>query len=71
MKCATCNYEYKDEYVNENGARFYKPIIGDNEFIQINGNFTIKIEGDWYNAIQEIDLYACPKCGTVRIEKWF
>lgn len=68
MKCAVCNYEYEEEYVNENGRKFYKPTIGDDEFIKINGSFTI--EGDWYGTIQEVNMYACPKCGTVRMEKW-
>ena len=35
-------------------------------FIEILGHFTIK-EDDGHTKL--VDIYACPKCGTIRMEK--
>ena len=67
MKCAVCNYVKEAEWENEDMQK-----IGDEYFIKVRGNFTIQKDRDYgYGSdIKEVSLYACPKCGTVRMEEW-
>ena len=70
MKCI-CGYEHKQEFVNENGVHYYKTTVGDNKFIKIKGTFLLQKEYDYApDAIEEIDLYACPKCGTIKTSQY-
>lgn len=62
MKCI-CGYENKDGFVN---GEWVKNIIGDEEFIKIEGSTFKKSIGIF--ETKEIYLYACPKCGTVKIK---
>ena len=39
---------------------------GDVNFIRIKGTFLINGDNYWERPY-EIDLYGCPKCGTVRL----
>jgi hypothetical protein len=65
MKCL-CGYEYKEEFDEENYN--IKVIIGDTEFNKIEGTFIIK-EKNWDSSrIKEIELYSCPKCGTIKTD---
>ena len=65
MKCI-CGYEHETEWNSK--QRYNETIKGDEKFTEIKGTFLVKTEYD-YSApdIRQISLYACPKCGTVRI----
>lgn len=60
MKCTACNYESQ----TEQDDKFIK--------IEINGigpcSMAFCYSPDIYDN-RYVDLYACPKCGTVRMEK--
>lgn len=64
MKCSACNYEYEKEY--EKNFR-EKIIKGDDPFILITGMFLVQNSG-WNAGKHEVNLFACPKCQTVRLE---
>jgi len=57
MICATCTYEH-DEV--DSNIPFKQITIGNNEFIFSDGYE----DGKYYNY-KKIELYICPKCGTV------
>jgi hypothetical protein len=66
MKCV-CGYKHQ-EGLDDNG-KWQDNLIGDIEFHRIHGS-TFKIsEGHWGDYDEEVKLYACPKCGTVRMER--
>lgn len=65
MKCAACNYKY-DEYNPETEQNESDDI---ERFEKIEGNFTIK-KGYYNNILDEVYLYSCPKCGTIKMVKW-
>ena len=63
MKCLICKHEQGYGWV-ENEYKEINP--GEDEFIQIKGNFTINKEGcEGYDIIVEVYLYGCPKCKAV------
>lgn len=71
MKCV-CGYEYEYEYKeNHSGIVVIK---GDNPFFQLTLSNNIKVVyqsgyRDYYSdGFSETTLYACPKCGTVKID---
>lgn len=64
MKCI-CGYEHEEEFDNED--RYYKTINGDDKFKEICGTFLIE-DDDYYKLKREVSIYACPKCGTLKIE---
>lgn len=65
MKCV-CGYEYEDKW-NPAGKK-YDIIKGDKKFVRIDGFFTIG-QNDYYHRTVAVGLYACPKCGTIRMEE--
>lgn len=60
MKCI-CGYERLKDYQND-GVE-----VGDKDFIEVNGSFTVKEEDYRGESIREVDLCACPKCQTIRL----
>lgn len=69
MKCAACQYE--QVILDENEDK----IIGSDPFIEIeflpynSPVMTIPlIRRDWPDH-KQVKLFACPKCGTVRMDK--
>ena len=66
MKCAVCKYEFEEGIGNKNDWVVLK---GDDEFINIEGHFT-RIKRYEYkpDEREKVNLYACPKCGTVKID---
>lgn len=62
-----CGYVHKVIYVN--GYRETETIEGDEEFIQVRGNFTAKSPDMMYSEgkLYSITLISCPKCGTVKV----
>ncbi len=65
MKCV-CGYEHEsglDENSKWNG--FLK---GDEKFIPLTGSTFMECEG--HGQYREVHLYACPKCNTVRMDRW-
>ena len=64
MKCV-CGYEHKEEY--NNGITV--AVVGDEEFIYIDVKATRTSSG-YYSDLIDVDFYACPKCGTLRCDRW-
>ena len=58
IKCI-CGYKYSRDYDKEP--------LGDTAFITIKGHFT-KEGCDYYRHQIEVDVIACPKCGTLKID---
>lgn len=67
MRCVVCDYKYKEPTEIEDKIQLVSDDI--EGFVKIEGNFIIKT-GYYKNFIDEVSLYACPKCGTVKMEKW-
>lgn len=65
MKCV-CGYEYKEEW--DEGAK--RVAIGGEEFTPIDTKATVEDTGSYHRTQYDIHLYICPKCGTVRAERW-
>lgn len=66
MKCV-CGYEHLREWQLEEGQT-----TGDKEFITLQ-HPVIRIEDEcfdgWHGSpLKDVDIYACPKCGTLKIE---
>jgi len=67
MKCQACTYEYEPSYDNKYNEITLK---GHKPFIKIYGTFLIENDPDWgLTHKEEIDIYACPECGTLRLEQ--
>jgi acetone carboxylase gamma subunit len=64
MKCV-CGYEHTEEWDSE--IKAYKTITGDSDFIEIDGKFTVNDGDPWHRNQRDIRIYACPKCGTLKI----
>ena len=62
MKCGACGYRYEEW----NGENLTSISDGDDEFIDINGHFTIDNTG-CYGGEHSVRLLACPKCKTVKM----
>lgn len=70
MKCGACGYKkgleifaYKEGEVILNTTK--------DEFIKINGHFTIDVEGNYGGIFsKEVQLYACPNCNTIQMNRW-
>ncbi|ADK13140.1 MULTISPECIES: hypothetical protein [Clostridium] len=68
MKCKACGYEHEGHYTEDNK---YVTTKGDKPFIEVSQNIAVK-EKDKFNNTKEIlstKLYACPNCGTVKMEE--
>ncbi|MCR4434845.1 MAG: hypothetical protein QHH06_04845 [Clostridiales bacterium] len=65
MKCAVCNYRYKEPDETSKDQKLVSD--GEKEFIKVINSFHRKAED---GHLDEVYLFACPKCGTVRLEKW-
>lgn len=61
MKCL-CGYEKYESFDRE------KPDKGDEDFIEVDGNFTVDQKYDNYpKETIKVSLYACPKCKTIKV----
>ena len=58
MKCA-CGYERKTDIFGD------KTEVGDENFIRLKGYFAI--DDDFNRRDREVQILACPKCGTLKI----
>jgi hypothetical protein len=76
MKCI-CGYEHKQEFVKHDEDMIKKTgrevhwetTVGDEEFITIEGTFLIRKEQSYGpDKVDEVCLWACPKCGTLKID---
>lgn len=66
IKCKVCDYGKSEDWENEDG----KP-RGNKSFIEIKGiEFKVDAEMRWGEQSKPVYLYACPECGTVRMENW-
>jgi rubredoxin len=61
MKCSACNYSYSDMKDDK------QKNDGDLKFIKLINNFHFK---DQDGTLEEAYLFVCPKCGTVKMERW-
>lgn len=64
-QCPACRYIY-DHDAKDRGP------LEDEPFIQIKGSFFAQTSEPGYTSdgVDEVWLYACPKCGTVRMFHW-
>jgi hypothetical protein len=60
MKCAACNYSSDDSVEVKNNKENEK-------FLKLINNFHFK---DKEGNLEEAYIFVCPKCGTLRMEKW-
>jgi rubredoxin len=64
MKCGACGY-IESQYINNEGY-----MDNSQEFIHIKGSFHRECEANYGGSYEtRVYLYACPVCGTVRMEK--
>jgi len=57
MECGACGYvEGRSEKEEDNQP-----------FIEIKGSFYIRTSG-YYSHDEEVELYACPKCKTIKLD---
>ena len=67
MKCV-CGYEHQQGL--DDTGKWQDHLVGDKEFLKIYGS-TFKIStGHWGDYDEEVKLYACPKCDTVKMERY-
>lgn len=86
MKCQACGYErMKDEYKDvevkvthgKNKGKVKKThrvlVNSYDDFIELfvidKLGFTRRVQ-DAYDPVEEVGVYACPKCGTLRMGGW-
>lgn len=69
MKCPACGY------IRERSGMDGSPEIGDKDFIELHNvvraPFSLRIKGR--QAVEtgfDATLFACPKCGAVRLDRW-
>lgn len=63
IECPACHYVKSYEYDFETRTRLE---VGDEEFLDIRGNFTIEKPGCWYGSDTfRVSLRSCPKCNCV------
>lgn len=61
MKCAACSYSFEEQQEAKSSS-------SENEkFLKLINNFHFK---DKDGNLEEAYIFACPKCGTLRMEKW-
>ena len=66
QKCL-CGYIHETELFKKEKGYDKVTTHGDEAFIEVNGNFTRKT--DYHlSSITEVQVYACPKCGTLKME---
>lgn len=69
MICKACGHEYEETW--DSKINDIVNVFGTEPFVKITGTFLKEDETSWgAKNIQEIDLYACPKCGTVKIKMY-
>lgn len=61
MKCL-CGYEKIEKWNSEDGEE-----VGDEKFILVNFGLYPQVRRDYFEDYK-IEVYACPKCGTLKID---
>ena len=67
MKCV-CGYEHEKQWNKED--RDYETVKGDEEFIESKLELAYETDGRCYKNLRSSTVYICPKCGTLKIERW-
>ena len=67
MLCKAGGYEYEEKWDAEK-RRFLRD-VGDRQFIVVKGSFHVEREGNWGSHIDEVTVYACPKCGPLKLNE--
>jgi hypothetical protein len=67
MLCRACAYEFVDAWNAE--KRCFLPTIGNKKFIVVKGSFHVEREGNWASYIDNVTVYACPECGTLKLNE--
>lgn len=62
MKCV-CGYEHEEAYRTNDGVE-----IGDEKFIYVDFGRYPTIQNKHNYRDESVDIYACPKCGTLKID---
>jgi len=61
MKCV-CGYEYREGMIGASPyGEVWGPVLGDEDFIFCS-SMHVEMLG------QNIDVWACPKCGTIKLD---
>lgn len=76
MKCV-CGYEYKrgERSTGDWASQEEKLIAGDVPFVPVETEIMVPAKQEPYSSHEwshhfDAYLYICPKCGTVRAERW-
>ena len=69
MKCNNCNYEYKWEWKN-NKKTVVKGDKGEWIEVKITAHSFVIDREDYSYEDKETQIYACPNCGTIRLNDY-
>lgn len=70
MICKACGYEHEEKW--DSNKRQYIRTAGADPFIVIRGTFIVEYERDYAPSEKdEINLYACPECYTIKMKGRF
>lgn len=64
MKQCVCGHTHAEKWEKEFNKNVTDEMVVAKNFIHIKGSFHTN-SGGWYSD-REVQLYACPKCGTVQ-----
>jgi len=64
MKCV-CGYEHRHGEWDPETQKVIHESDGE-KFTYIKGTFLVENTG-WHGGTREVSLYACPKCGTIKL----
>lgn len=69
MKCA-CGYERinDDDELEDMLEEDFNFRNGDEDFIELNITATYECEDNYCKSLYEAEIYACPKCGTLKMK---
>lgn len=69
MKCV-CGYEQGMDWVGEDPSeeKYIEVNPDGDKFRKIKGHYVVESNDSWTDGSQ-VNLYACPECGTVRMQE--
>jgi hypothetical protein len=65
MKCV-CGYEHETQWNKE--QKYNETIVGDESFKICESQLSFKDDEDYFVPSSMRSIYACPKCGTLKID---
>jgi len=67
MKCL-CGYAHYEDYEIEDMINNIDFVQGDEKFLRSKNSMFFDNENSYYSDTIERSVYACPKCGTLKIK---